>query len=427
MRKFPPESTHPDIDLTQLALTRAGYAPGIIDGKFGPITRSALERFRKDRNMEIFSDITKDDWRALMPFLVGYVTHTTKAGDTVHRLAEQFRTTVSAIETANPDILRGAVAGGQRLRIPLDFPLVSGNIRFTSAALYYTLRGLTARYPQIGQKTIGRTVSGTEIPVLCFGSGPHSVSFNAAHHGNEWITTPILLKFLEEYARAHASGGNIADLEAKLLYSAATLHLIPMVNPDGVDIATGALDQGPSYEYATMLAENYPQIPFPCGFKANSRGVDLNLQYPAGWEKAREIKFSQGVTRPGPRDYVGKSPLSEPESRALYEYTLQNDFRLTLSYHSQGEIIYWRYLDHLPPNSLEIGKTFARLSGYSLEETPYVSGHAGYKDWFISQYNRPGYTIEVGAGESPLPLSQFDKIYGDNLAMLATALVITAS
>jgi len=195
-----------------------------------------------------------------------------------------------------------------------------------------------------------------------------------------------------------------------------------MVNPDGVDIATGARNSGPDFTYATYLAQNYPHIPFPSGWKANARGVDLNLQYPAGWELAKEIKFSQGFRLPGPRDYVGRSELSEAESRALYDYTLRQDFHLTLSYHSQGQVIYWQYLDHLPPGSRALGERFAALSGYALEETPYESGHAGYKDWFIKHFDRPGYTVEVGLGESPLPLSQFDEIYADNVEMLAAAL-----
>ena len=427
MRTFSPGAKHPDIDLVQLGLSRAGYLPGALDGFFGPKTRTALDRFRTDRNLELIPDIAEQDWRALAPFLAGYVVRTLRSGDNLPHLAEQFHTSISAIEGANPGLIPQYLQMGRRLIIPLGFPLVSGDIRFTSTALEYTLRGLMARYPAIRQKTIGHSVSGREIPVLIFGKGSHHVSYNAAHHANEWITTPILLKFLEEYAQAQAEGGQIANLEAALLFSATTLHLIPMVCPDGVDIATGALDRGPDYEYAMLLAENYPHIPFPQGFKANLRGVDLNLQYLAGWEQAQKIKFSQGFTRPGPRDYVGKAPLSEPESRALYDYTLQNDFSLTLSYHSQGEIIYWRYLDLLPPSSSEIGKIFARLSGYSLEETPYASGHAGYKDWFILHHNRPGCTIEVGLGESPLPLAQFDKIYADNREMLAVALVITAS
>jgi len=57
---------------------------------------------------------------------------------------------------------------------------------------------------------------------------------------------------------------------------------------------------------------------------------------------------------------------------------------------------------------------------------PPESTYAGYKDWFILRYDRPGYTIEVGKGASPLPLSQFPKIYGDNEGLLTLALSVTA-
>jgi g-D-glutamyl-meso-diaminopimelate peptidase len=55
---------------------------------------------------------------------------------------------------------------------------------------------------------------------------------------------------------------------------------------------------------------------------------------------------------------------------------------------------------------------------------PEASGYAGYKDWFIQTYNRPGYTIEVGRGVNPLPISQFDRIYNDNVGLMATALAL---
>jgi len=426
MRTFKEGAKHPDIELIQLALIRAGYSPGIIDGIYGPKTRTALVRFRADRGQGGDSAVTERDWRTLAPFLTGYVIRQIQKGDTLHSLARTFRTTEQGIRTANPNILPQNLPIGEKVTIPLDFQVVPTHIHFTSKVLYYVVRGLTARYPKIRRETIGHSIMGREIPVLLFGEGAHQVSYNAAHHGNEWITTPVLLKFLEDYAKAQAENGQIAGQAANVLHTMSTLHLVPMVNPDGADIATRALDTGHEHEYAHYLAENYPHIPFPSGWKANARGVDLNLQYPAGWEQAKEIKFAQGFTKPGPRDYVGKEALSEPESRALYEYTLKHDFYLTLSYHSQGQVIYWRYLDHLPAGSLEIGKVFAKLSGYELEETPFASGHAGYKDWFILRFHRPAYTFEVGLGENPLPISQFDKIYADNQGVLAIGLVITA-
>ncbi len=159
-----------------------------------------------------------------------------------------------------------------------------------------------------------------------------------------------------------------------------------------------------------------------CGWKfLRSTGIDLNLQFPARWENAREIKFSQGYTTYAPRDFVGNFPLEAPESLALYDFTLNNRFDLMLTYHSQGEVIFWKFLDYDPPYALEIGEVFANLSEYSLEDTPYSSSFAGFKDWFIQNYNLPGYTVEVGSGTNPLPISQFDVIYEDNIGILVTA------
>ena len=151
--------------------------------------------------------------------------------------------------------------------------------------------------------------------------------------------------------------------------------------------------------------------------------MDLNLQFPAGWENARKIKFSQGYTKPAPRDFVGYGPLTEPEALAIYNFTLIHDFKLILAYHTQGEVIYWKFANYLPENSEEIGKKFAKVSGYTLDITPPESSFAGYKDWFIQEYNKPGYTIEVGLGKNPLPISQFDKIYNDNIGILVLGAV----
>ena len=139
---------------------------------------------------------------------------------------------------------------------------------------------------------------------------------------------------------------------------------------------------------------------------------------------AREIKFGQGFVTPSPRDYVGSGPLTEPESLAMYNFTLMHNFNLVLAYHTQGKVIYWQFQDFTPPNNLYIGRQFENVSGYSLEDTPYNSSFAGYKDWFIQDFNRPGYTIEAGLGVNPLPISQFNEIYRDNLGILILGAVL---
>ena len=300
--------------------------------------------------------------------------------------------------------------------------IVNTNVPITAESCDRMILELAKAYPFCRTELIGSSAYGRPIRALVIGNGERKVIYSAAHHANEWITALVLLQFAEELAKAIQSDSRIYGILAKNISAAATIYLVPMVNPDGVDLVVGATPPGSAqYEAALELAGNYPDIPFPEGWKANLLGVDLNLQYPAGWLQAREIKFMQGFTRPGPRDYVGRAPLNQPESRALAEFTEGIDPILVLAYHSQGEVIYWQFRDYEVPGAEALAREFSRLSGYALEEVPFASGFAGYKDWFIQCYRRPGFTIEVGQGENPLPLPQFSKIYADNLGILTTA------
>ena len=300
--------------------------------------------------------------------------------------------------------------------------IVNTDVPMTSALCGETIERIVRTYPFCSVRQLTTTAFGRPVWSLTIGTGDRRVLYTAAHHANEWITTPVLLKFVEELASAMDAGGKLFGVEAQNIGKAATIHTVPMVDPDGVDLVTGAIEQGTlEYETARRLGDNYPNIPFPDGWKANLLGVDLNLQYPAGWLQAREIKFSQGYTKPGPRDYVGRSPLSQRESIALAEYTREVDPALVLAYHTQGKEIYWQFENYEVPGARALGEEFARLSGYTLAQVAYESGFAGYKDWFIQEFRRPGYTIEAGSGVNPLPIEQFDEIYRDNLGILVTA------
>ena len=300
--------------------------------------------------------------------------------------------------------------------------IVQTDVPMTSKKCIDTILKITETCSFCRSEELTTTAFGRPIRTLVIGGGPRKVIYSAAHHANEWITSLVLLKFAEELAEAIATDGQIFDRSAQALSDAATIYMVPMVDPDGVDLVVGAIGPGDiQFDLAQRLSRDYPAIPFPVGWKANLLGVDLNLNYPAGWLTAREIKFSQGFTTPGPRDYVGRGPLNQFETQALAGYTEFIDPALVLAYHSQGKEIYWQFLDYTVEGAEELGQEFARFSGYTLAEPVYSASYAGYKDWFIQKFRRPGYTIEVGEGENPLPLSQFEEIYKDNLGILVTA------
>ena len=411
----------PQVQLLQLGLTRAGFAVNA-DGIFGEETERRLKEFQRSASVSADGIAGGITWEKIRPYLVGYTTHTVRRGDTLYRIAMEHNSSVELIEAANRNVDPLNLRPGERLTVPFNYPVVPTDIAFTSTVLELTLEGIGARYPFVQIRAVGRSVMGKRLYAVKVGGGEKQVFYNASHHGNEWITTPVLMKFLEEYAHAAAVGGSLEGARVWELYSRAALYIMPMVNPDGADLVTGELSSGSFYDQAVKISRDYPDIPFPNGWKANISGIDPNLQYPAGWENAKKIKFAQGYVSPSPRDYVGEYPLQDPESRAVFDFTVSHNFALTLSYHTQGEVIFWQYLDYNPPGAYETAQEFSRLSGYAVADVPYASGFAGYKDWFIYKYNRPGYTIEAGKGVSPLPLEDFDGIYKANRGILVSAL-----
>ncbi|MGG5255061.1 hypothetical protein ACQYAD_16640 [Neobacillus sp. SM06] len=100
--------------------------------------------------------------------------------------------------------------------------------------------------------------------------------------------------------------------------------------------------------------------------------------------------------------------MTEPESIAMANLAANSNFDRLLAFHTQGEEFYWGYEGLEPPESALIAKEFERVSGYKAIQ--YVDSHAGYKDWFIQEFRRPGFTIELGKGINPLPLSHLEKI-----------------
>lgn len=424
MRTLSFGSTGPLVQLLQTALTRYGF-PLAPDGSFGSLTRDALLRFQRENALVPDGVAGAMTHRALLPWYTGFVMHRLQRGDTFYLLARRYKTSVPAIELANPTLAAASLPVGELVTVPLGFDVVATDIACSSPYIGYCVRGLAARYPFLRLSRLGKSVLGRPLWCMTLGRGENRVLYNASHHANEWIATTLLLRFTEELCKAFASGGSLASQSAAEIFDYATLSVVPAVNPDGIDLVTGELSGGDFYEAAKRIAASYPQYPFPSGWKANLRGTDLNLQYPADWEQARENKYAQGIVSPAPADFVGVSPLSAPESRALYEYTLRFLPALTLSYHTQGEVIYWKYLDYEPVNSRTIAEAFSAVSGYAVEDTPFLSGFAGYKDWFIEAFDRPGYTIEAGRGINPLPLSQFDDIYHKNLGILTLGTIVT--
>jgi len=295
----------------------------------------------------------------------------------------------------------------------------------TSGMQAQRLERLKRRYPFVYTRELTKTAGGRSICAVQLGLGDTKVLLTGGHHANEYITSMLCWELIEGYMEAVERGGSFGGKNAAALFENAMLYAVPMVNPDGIDLVTGAITPDePEYRAARAIAADYPELPFPSGWKANLRGVDLNLNYPAGWERARQIKASRGYGAPAPRDYPGERPLDQPETSALAAYTCCIRPELVLAYHTQGSVIYHTYDGVCLPCADALARELAAASGYVLEPVPPESANAGFKDWFLERFRRPGFTVEAGLGENPLPLSQLDEMYARNAPILAAALAL---
>lgn len=348
----------------------------------------------------------------------GYIaqTYTVQQGDTFGSVAASRNVPVQHLVLMNRQYDPYRLQVGTKVLIPIrvTWRIVTDTDAYDYGKLVNDIRKLITVYPFLQNRSIGRSVMGNDIPEILIGSGLKRVHANGAFHANEWITTPLLMVFLNDYLLALTNQTNLRGVNVLNLYLSTRMSLVPMVNPDGVNLViNGAPDEEP-YR-SNVLHCNDGSLDFST-WKANIRGVDLNNQFPAKWEFEKERKLKQL----GPRDFPGEQPLSEPESLAMANVTRYSNFHRVLAFHSQGEEIYWGFEGLEPPESEIIVNEFARVSGY--RPVRYLDSYAGYKDWFIQDFQRSGFTIEVGRGRNPLPISQFDDIYEKNLGILLASL-----
>ena len=394
-----------------------------MDGKFGSGTYHAVTSFQANNSLVPDGIVGPATWAVLDRLLRGYDTYTVRPGDTLYQIARAYYTSVDAIITANPGIDPNVIMVGQRLVIPYGIDVVTLDVAPTYEIVQRQIEGLKARYPFLETGSIGRSVMGRELYYIRLGTGPREVSYNASHHANESITTPVLMKFAENYAKAYAAQGSIQGYDIRELYNLTSIYLVPLVNPDGVDLVA----YWPNYDdpaFANAARLNRTGLPLPSVWKANIRGVDLKFQHHKKKKKEKEEELEQGITGPAPRDYGGEAPLSEPESRAMADFTRAHNFRIVIAYHTQGEVIYWQFKDYAPPVALTIANQFAAITGYAVEAGTPEAAYAGYKDWFLQEFRRPGYTFEAGRGVNPIPLSQLPSIYQENEGALLLGAVV---
>ncbi|MFE8702479.1 M14 family metallopeptidase [Cytobacillus sp. FJAT-54145] len=344
-------------------------------------------------------------------------SYTIQKGDTLWRLATSRNLSVDALLLLNQEINPNKLQVGQRIFLPrrVITRIVNERQEYDFETLTEDIRELSEIYPFIKVNTIGESVLGKPIQEIRLGKGTKKIHMNASFHANEWITTPVLMTLLNTFLLSLTNASSVRGITTMPLYNSVDLSIVPMVNPDGVNLV---LNGPPPEVREQVLKINNGSTDFK-GWKANIRGVDLNNQYPAQWEVEKERTPAKA---PAPRDFPGDAPLTEPEAIAMAELARNNNFDRVLAFHTQGEEFYWGYEGLEPAISSRLAQEFQRVSGY--RSVRYIDSYAGYKDWIIKEFRKAGFTLELGKGINPLPLSQFNEIYEEVLGIFLVSMLI---
>lgn len=297
------------------------------------------------------------------------------------------------------------------------------NSAYTYENLERDIETLKKEFPDTEIGTIGKSVWGKNLYYIRIGSGINRISYNGAHHGMEWITSAMLMQFIYDFQKEKQRGGSAGGFNIPALDRNTSVYIIPMLNPDGVELTAKGIPNGLPAQERLRLEKMNGSSDFS-RWQANAEGVDLNHNYDALWDKSKAMEKEYGILGPGPTRFSGDFAESAPESRALAEFTRREGFRMVIAFHSQGKVIYHGFCEKEPPYALSIARAFARISPYRLDETEGIASYGGYKDWFVDKLNRPGYTVEVGEGRNPLPIEQLPYIYKETLPILLGAMTV---
>lgn len=234
------------------------------------------------------------------------------------------------------------------------------------------------------KRVIGRSVCGQPLVALHVGGQGKQLLFQYAIHAREWVTALLALAHIKEGV---PRGG---------------AWFIPLANPDGAALSLRGekfLRTLPPHR-AELLRRVNGGRDYSL-WKANAAAVDLNVNFDAAWGAG-----AANVRAPAPENYIGPAPFSEPESRALRDFTLSVRPAATVSYHTKGREIYWEFgqRGQALRRDEALARALAERTGYRARV---ITGSAGgYKDWCIRALGIPAFTIEAGSDALRHPLGE---------------------
>ncbi|MCX7714377.1 MAG: M14 family zinc carboxypeptidase [Clostridia bacterium] len=271
---------------------------------------------------------------------------------------------------------------------------------------------LCRRYSFVQMFCIGESVMKKPIYCLKIGKGEKKLLLVGAHHGLDYLTSALILLFFENYAKAFDKKERLLEYDVEALYERVSLYAVPMVNPDGVDIAANGPDVENKYHFE--LLRHVGMLKFEAVWQSNVRGVDIDYNYNIDWTPI--------AARPSPAWYAGPYSESEPETQALVRLARSLNFDMAIDFQGAGREIYYCFNGLTSSKSFDFARRFSEKSGYILAMPRNFSEAGSFAYWFVNEFKKEGFVIKIGYGQSPLPVSMIGSIYAENAPIILCAL-----
>ena len=281
----------------------------------------------------------------------------------------------------------------QAINLPAGVPMrcVTDFNRYDYEKMLVDIDELMRAYPgMILKSSIGKTPEGRDIILLRVGTGEKKILMSAAMHAREYIAATHAMKSLDEMLFAHANNASIDGYDVKTLLKNTTYYIVPMLNPDGINVVINGIN---SSSNASILNSMNWVKEKPLSLKANTRGVDLNRNFPERWSN-----WTKGQSGPASELYKGPSAASEPETQAIVNLVENNTFSFSLSFHAKGQILYWIEQENRSwgqDYKFVIDKVSAS-TGYSLvDDTSTGSSYGANMSTYVLANKIPFITVEL--------------------------------
>ena len=275
------------------------------------------------------------------------------------------------------------------------------------------------KYDFVFTEILGQSYRKRDTLAMKIGNQENACLLVGGVHGMEWLTSLLLLSFLDTVCQSIKYHYKIYDIDLKSLIYKRGVCFVPCLNPDGTEISIHGSTSAKNYAALVKEISNGNTKTW----QANARGVDLNHNFDAKWQELNILEKQEGILGPSKTRFGGQSPESEIETQILVNFCKKNNYRHAIAFHSQGEEIYWSFGENKPENSFLLASLFSNLSSYKLSQPEGLAVGGGFKDWFIEKFNRPAFTIEIGKGKNPLPISDFPSIYERLEKMLVFSII----